>query len=63
MQRIATSLLQISYSTEKKDSIVYKIKEFTDPLFGILEKQLPENLIFVESISELVLTYLKSEPG
>ena len=65
IQIIGLNLLEICYSTEKYDYQVYKIKEYTEPLLKILEKQQmhensdDENISLTDSISELIFTILE----
>lgn len=39
MQKLALDFLQNSYSNEKNDKIITRLKQFVDPLFTVLENK------------------------
>ena len=68
IQVIGLNLLEICYQGERQDYMVYKIKDYTEPLLKILEKHQmqvnpdDDHISLADSISELIYTILEKQP-
>lgn len=60
LKRIGLLLVQNTYSPERIDRIIKKMKEFMEVIFPIMEDKRPENQPFLELASELLYSQLES---